>query len=142
MIALGYDQSGYDLKCEIIKYLENNDIAYLDLGARAKSVTDYPKYAKLVCNSILSGVCDKGILICDTGIGISITANRFKGIRAALCGECFSAQATREHNDANVLSLGASVTGTGLAIQIVETFLNTPFSGDERHLARIRQIEE
>lgn len=81
-------------------------------------------------------------MICGTGIGISIVANRYRGIRAALCGDCFSAQATREHNDANVLALGARVTGAGLAIKIVDTFLNTPFSGDERHIHRIQQIEE
>lgn len=142
MIAIGCDHGGYELKSEIIRYFINNDIPYLDLGTNSNESTDYPKYAKLVCNVILAGVCDKGILICGTGIGISIAANRFKGIRAALCGDCFSAEATREHNDANVLALGARVTGAGLAIKIVETFLNTPFSEDERHVNRIRQIEE
>ena len=142
MIAIGCDHGGYELKQEIIKYLEEQDLEYLDLGTFTKESTDYPKYAKLVCKSILNGVCDKGILICGTGIGISITANKFKGIRAALCGDCFSAQATREHNDANVVVLGARVTGAGLAIKIVDTFLNTPFSEDERHKNRIRQIEE
>lgn len=142
MIAIGCDHGGYELKSEIIRYFINNDIPYLDLGTNSNESTDYPKYAKLVCNAILVGVCDKGILICGTGIGISIAANRFKGIRAALCGDCFSAEATREHNDANVLALGARVTGAGLAIKIVETFLNTPFSEDERHVNRIRQIEE
>ncbi len=142
MIAIGCDHGGYELKSEIIRYFINNDIPYLDLGTNSNKSTDYPKYAKLVCNAILTGVCDKGILICGTGIGISIAANRFKGIRAALCGDCFSAEATREHNDANVLALGARVTGAGLAIKIVETFLNTPFSEDERHVNRIRQIEE
>ena len=142
MIAIGCDHGGYELKSEIIRYFINNDIPYLDLGTNSNESTDYPKYAKLVCNAILAGVCDKGILICGTGIGISIAANRFKGIRAALCGDCFSAEATREHNDANVLALGARVTGAGLAIKIVETFLNTPFSEDERHVNRFRQIEE
>lgn len=142
MIAIGCDHGGYDLKQEIIKYLDDNEIEYLDLGTFSKESTDYPIYAKMVCQSILGGKCDKGILICGTGIGISITANKFKGIRAALCGDCFSAQATREHNDANVLALGARVTGPGLAIKIVETFLSTPFSGDERHINRIKQIEE
>lgn len=142
MLALGCDHGGYELKQEIINYLENRNIEYLDLGTFTKESTDYPKYAKLVCESILNGICDKGILICGTGIGISIAANRFKGIRAALCGDCFSAAATREHNDANVLALGARVTGPGLALKIVETFLETPFSGDERHMNRIRQIEE
>lgn len=142
MLALGCDHGGYELKQEIKRYLDNHDIPYLDLGTNSTVSTDYPKYAKMVCQAILNGVCDKGILICGTGIGISIAANRFKGIRAALCGDCFSAAATREHNDANVLALGARVTGAGLAVKIVETFLETPFSGDERHLNRIRQIEE
>lgn len=142
MIALGCDHGGFDLKNEIIKYLEEKNIQYLDLGTYTKESTDYPKYAKLVCESILNGECDKGILVCGTGIGISITANRYKGIRAALCGDCFSAQATREHNDANILALGARVTGPGLALKIVETFLNTPFSEDKRHMNRIEQIEQ
>lgn len=142
MLAIGCDHGGYELKGEIQKYLENRGIEYLDFGTFSKEAVDYPIYAKLVCNAILEGTCDKGILICGTGIGISITANKFKGIRAALCGDCFSAQATREHNDANVLALGARVTGAGLAIKIVETFLDTPFSEDERHKNRIRQMED
>lgn len=142
MLAIGCDHGGYDLKQEVVRYLDNQGISYLDLGTYTKESTDYPKYAKLVCESILNGTCDKGILICGTGIGISITANRYKGIRAALCGDCFSAAATREHNDANVLALGARVTGSGLAIKIVDTFLHTDFSGDERHLNRIKQIDE
>lgn len=111
MIAVGCDHGGYELKREIIRYFENNNIQYLDLGTHTKESTDYPIYAKLVCNSILSGECDKGILICGTGIGISIAANRYRGIRAALCGDCFSAQATREHNDANVLDELSARTG-------------------------------
>lgn len=142
MLAIGCDHGGYDLKQEVVRYLDNQGISYLDLGTYTKESTDYPKYAKLVCESILNGTCDTGILICGTGIGISITANRYKGIRAALCGDCFSAAATREHNDANVLALGARVTGSGLAIKIVDTFLHTDFSGDERHLNRIKQIDE
>ena len=94
-----------------------------------------------MAKAILSGECDKGILICGTGIGISITANKFKGIRAALCSDCFSAEATRLHNDANILAMGGRVVGPGHALKIVDTFLNTPFSGDERHMRRIRQIE-
>ena len=102
---------------------------------------DYPVYAKKVARSILSGECDKGILICGTGIGISITANKFKGIRAALCTDCFTAEATRLHNDANILALGGRVVGPGLAVKIVDTFLNTPFSGADRHMNRIAQME-
>ena len=103
---------------------------------------DYPVYAKLVAKAIQSGECEKGILICGTGIGISITANKFKGIRAALCSDCFSAEATRLHNDANIVAMGARVVGPGLAIKIIDTFLNTPFSGEERHKRRIAQIED
>ena len=104
--------------------------------------TDYPIYAKRVAIAIQNGDCEKGILVCGTGIGISITANKFKGIRAALCSDCFSAEATRLHNNANILAMGGRVVGPGLAVKIVDTFLNTPFSEDERHIRRIRQIEE
>ena len=95
-----------------------------------------------VAKAIVDGECDKGILICGTGIGISIAANKVKGIRAAVCHDTFSAQATREHNDANILAMGARVVGPGLALKIVDTFLNTEFSGEERHVNRIRQIED
>lgn len=98
--------------------------------------------AKAVAKAIVDGECDKGILICGTGIGISIAANKVKGIRAAVCHDTFSAQATREHNDANILAMGARVVGPGLALKIVDTFLNTEFSGEERHVNRIRQIED
>ena len=114
---------------------------YIDYGCDGLEAVDYPVYAKKVARAIQSGECDKGILICGTGIGISITANKFKGIRAALCSDCFSAEATRLHNDANVLAMGGRVVGAGLALKIVDTFLNTPFSNDERHIRRISQIE-
>ena len=103
---------------------------------------DYPAYAKQVAHAVADGACEKGILVCGTGIGISIAANKVKGIRAALCGDVFSAKATREHNDANILAMGARVTGPGLALEILKAFLETPFSNDERHIRRIRQIEE
>lgn len=115
---------------------------YKDYGCYSTEAVDYPVYAKAVANAIVSGECEKGILICGTGIGISITANKIKGIRAALCGDCFSAQATREHNDANILCMGGRVVGAGLAIKIVDTFLHTEFSNDERHIRRIDLIEE
>lgn len=140
MIAIGCDHGGYGLKMEIIKYLEANQMKYKDFGCHGEPV-DYPVYAKLVGQAVVDGECDKGILICGTGIGISIAANKIKGVRCALCGDCFSAQATREHNDANILALGGRVTGPGLAVKIVDTFLNTDFSGDERHVRRIAQIE-
>ncbi|WP_373218130.1 ribose 5-phosphate isomerase B [Ruminococcus sp. 5_1_39BFAA] len=142
MLAIGCDHGGYELKLEIEKYLDEKGIAYEDFGCDSTASVDYPVYAKKVCQAILDGRCDKGILICGTGIGISITANKFKGIRAALCTDCFCAEATRQHNDANVLALGGRVVGPGLALKIVETFLNTPFSGDERHMRRIGQIEQ
>ena len=102
---------------------------------------DYPIYARKVTDAITRGECDKGILICGTGIGISITANKVPGIRAALCTDCFCAEATRLHNDANILCMGGRVVGPGLAVKITDTFLNTPFSNDERHIRRINLIE-
>lgn len=142
MIAIGCDHGGYALKQEIIEHLKDRGLDYKDYGCYSTEAVDYPVYAKAVANAIVSGECEKGILICGTGIGISITANKIKGIRAALCGDCFSAQATREHNDANIVALGARVTGPGLAIKIVDTFLDTTFSNDERHLRRIQMIED
>lgn len=143
MIAIGCDQAGYDLKKEIMAYLDGKGIEYKDFGCNSSTeAVDYPIYARKVTTAIKSGECDKGILICGTGIGISIAANKVPGIRAALCTDCFCAQATREHNDANVLALGGRVVGPGLAVKIVETFLTTPFSNAERHMRRIRLIEE
>ena len=142
MIAIACDHGGYDLKLEIIKYLKDEKIDYLDLGCEGRKAVDYPVYARKVTDAIKNGTCEKGILICGTGIGISITANKIKGIRAALCGDTFSARATREHNNANILALGARVTGEGLALDIVDTFLETKFSNDERHIRRINMIED
>ena len=141
MIAIGCDHGGYDLKLEIIKYLEREGLAYKDFGCNGESV-DYPIYARKVGQAVLDGECEKGILICGTGIGISIAANKMKGIRCALCSDCFSAEATRLHNDANIIALGGRVLGPELAVKIVDTFLKTPFSGDERHVRRISMIEE
>lgn len=142
MIALGCDHGGYELMKEIIAYLEKEGLEYKNFGCHGTEAVDYPEYARKVANAILSGECEKGILICGTGIGISITANRMKGIRAALCSDCFSAEATRQHNDANILAMGGRVVGPGLAVKITETFLNTPFSGAERHQRRIDKIDE
>ena len=141
-VALGSDHGGFELKQEIIKYLEEKKIEYKDYGCYSTESTDYPIYAKKVAHGILDGECELGILVCGTGIGISITANKFKGIRAALCSDTFSAHATREHNDANILAMGARVVGEGLALDIVDTFLETEFSNDERHIRRINMIEE
>ena len=142
MIALGCDHGGYELKQEIIKYLEEHGLSYKDYGTFSTDSCDYPDYARAVAESVLNKECDRGILICGTGIGISIAANRFPGIRAANCTDCFMAEATRQHNDANILALGARVVGPGLALKIVDTFLNTEFSHDERHQRRIEKIEE
>ncbi len=142
MIALGCDHGGYPLMKEVINYLEKEGIEYKNFGTFSEESCDYPVYAKLAANAVASGQCDKGILICGTGIGISITANKIKGIRCALCHDCFSAKATRQHNDANMLAMGARVVGPGLAVEIVKDFLNTEFSNEERHIRRIKQIED
>jgi ribose 5-phosphate isomerase B len=142
MIAIGSDHGGYELKKEIMEHLKKRDIEVKDFGSYTKESCDYPVYAKKVADSVITKECEFGILICGTGIGISITANKIKGIRAALCHDCFSAEATREHNNANILAMGARVVGPGLALKIVDTFLDTPFSNDERHIRRINLIEE
>lgn len=142
MIALGSDQAGYELKQVIMKHLDDRGLSYKDYGSYNADPVDYPIYGKKVAEAIVSGECDKGILICGTGIGISIAANKVKGIRAAVCSDCFSAEATRLHNDANILAFGARVVGAGLAEKIVDTFLDTEFSGAERHKRRVDMIED
>lgn len=142
MLAIANDHGGYELKREILTYLDKKNIEYIDLGCGSEETVDYPVYAKKLTKKIVEGQCDRGILICGTGIGISIAANRVHGIRAALCSDCFSAEATRRHNDANVLVLGGRVLGAGLALKIVDTFLNTRFSEEERHQRRISMIDE
>ena len=142
MIALGSDHGGYGLKQEIIGYLEEKGIEYKDYGCYDESPCDYPVFGKKAAQAVVSGECEKGILICGTGIGVSIAANKIKGVRAALCHDVFSAKATREHNDANMLAMGARVVGPGLALMIVDTFLNTEFSNAERHQKRIDMLEE
>lgn len=142
MIALGCDHGGYGLMQEVKKHLEERGLEYKDFGCYSEESVDYPEYAKKAANAVASGECETGILICGTGIGISIAANKVKGIRAALCHDTFSAAATKEHNNANMLAMGARVIGPGLAIKIVDTFLDTPFSQDERHVRRINMLEE
>ncbi len=142
MIALGSDQGGYELKQVIIGYLEKKGLEFKDYGSYNEDSVDYPIYAKKVAHAVADGECEKGILICGTGIGISITANKIKGIRAANCTDEFMAEATRLHNDANILALGGRVVGDGLALKIVDTFLNTEFSNEERHIRRINAIED
>ncbi len=141
MIAIGSDHGGYELKKAIMKHLDSRGLEYHDYGTYTPDSCDYPDYGKKVAHAVADGECDRGIAVCGTGIGISITANKVPGIRAALCGDCFSAEATRLHNDANILALGARVVGEGLALKIVDTFLDTPFSNDERHIRRISKIE-
>lgn len=141
MLALGCDHGGYALMKEIIKYLDDNKIEYKNFGTYSADSVDYPEFGKAVANAVVTGECEKGILICGTGIGMSMVANKFSGIRCALCGDVFSAKATREHNDANILAMGERVTGPGLAIEILKAFLETPFSNDERHIRRINKIE-
>ena len=136
MIAIGSDHGGFELKKEVMAHLDARGLEYKDFG------TYSDVYGKAVAKAVASGECERGILICGTGIGISIAANKVHGIRAALCGDCFSAEATRQHNDANVLALGARVVGPGLALKIVDTFLDTPFSNGERHIRRIEMIED
>ena len=142
MIAVGCDHGGFELKQKILAHLLARGLAYQDFGCGSTASVNYPVYGKAVARAVASGQCEKGIVICSTGIGISIAANKVPGIRCALCGDCFSARATRQHNDANVLALGALVTGPGLALEIVDIFLDTPFSGEERHSRRISQLEE
>lgn len=141
MIALGCDHGGYTLMQEVIRHLEERGLEYKNFGCFSEASVDYPEYGQAAAKAVASGECEKGIIICGTGIGISIAANKIKGIRAALCHDCFSAQATREHNDANMLAMGARVIGPGHAIKIVDTFLDTPFSNDERHIRRIGMLE-
>ena len=141
MIAIGSDHGGFELKQAIMKHLHERGEAYKDFGTYNAESCDYPDYGRAVAKAVAAGEFDQGILICGTGIGISITANKVHGIRAANCGDCFSAEATRLHNDANILALGARVVGEGLALKIVDTFLDTPFSNDERHIRRISKIE-
>ena len=142
MIALGCDHGGYELMQEVISYLGQKGLEYKNFGTFSTNSCDYPEFAHAVAHAVATGECEKGILICGTGIGISIAANKVPGIRCALCHDCFSAKATREHNDANILAMGGRIIGPGHALEIVDLFLNTPFSNDERHMRRISKIEE
>ena len=141
MIAIGCDHGGYDLKQEVIRYFEENNIAYKDFGCMDKSSCDYPEFGRAAAQAVADGECEKGIVICTTGIGISISANKIPGVRCALCADTLSAKMTRLHNNANMLAMGTGIVGTNLAIEIVDTFLNTDFSNDERHIRRINKIE-
>jgi ribose 5-phosphate isomerase B len=141
MIALGCDSAGFELMQTIKNHLNRAGIAYKCFGAQNDEASDYPIFAQVAAKAVLNGECDKGILICGTGIGISIAANRFDGIRCALCHDVFSAKATRLHNDSNMLAMGGRVIGKGLACEIVDAWLGTDFSREERHQRRIDMIE-
>lgn len=144
MIALANDHAGIALKDEIKKLLDKRGLEYKDFGTNTEASVDYPIYGEAAGKAVASGECDRGIIICGTGIGISIAANKVRGARAALCTDCFMAEMTRRHNDANILALGARVLGHGLALKIVETFLDTEFEGGrhERRIDIISAIEE
>lgn len=142
MIAIGSDHGGYDLKQRVIRHLEERGILCEDMGCHGKESCDYPLFGRAAARAVAEGRCEKGIVICTTGIGISIAANKVRGIRCALCSDTVSAKLTRLHNDANMLALGAGILGENLALEIVDTFLDTPFSGKEKHRRRVSQIEE
>ena len=141
MIAIGSDHGGYLLKEELKKHLEQEGYEFIDFGTDSTASCDYPVYAEKVCRAIQSGECEKGILICGTGIGMSMCANKCKGIRAAVCGDHFSAEFTRRHNDANVLCMGARVIGPGVALQLADIFLTTEYEGG-RHANRVSMMME
>lgn len=142
MIGIGSDHGGYDLKQAVIGYLEEQGIEYKDFGCMDKSSCDYPIYGKAVAEAVSDGTCEKGIVICTTGIGISMIANKVPGVRCALCSDTVSAKLTRLHNDANVLAMGGGIIGTNLALGIVDAFLNTEFSEEEKHIRRVNMIND
>ncbi|MBR3403315.1 MAG: ribose 5-phosphate isomerase B [Parasporobacterium sp.] len=142
MIAVGCDHAGYELKNELIRHLKDRGFEVEDLGTYSTESCDYPDYAKKVCEEVVSGRAEKGLLVCGTGIGMSMAANKVRGIRAAVLSDEFSAQATREHNDANVLCLGARVLDTDRAVKLLDIFLDTPFSEGANHIRRIGKLED
>ena len=142
MIALGSDHGGYALKQEVIQYLEEKGIEYRDFGCSSTESCDYPEYGAAAARAVASGECEKGIVICTTGIGISIAANKIKGIRCGLCSNVTAARLTRLHNDANMLAMGAGLIGRNAALDIVEAFLMTEFSGEGKHVRRIAGIAD
>jgi ribose 5-phosphate isomerase B len=138
-IALGADHGGFELKNEIRMHLEGHGIEVMDLGTHSKESVDYPKFGFLVGDAVTAGRADLGIVVCGTGLGISMAANKVQGIRAAVCTETYSARMAREHNNANILALGGRVTGVGLALEIVDIFVKTPFA-EGRHARRVDLI--
>ena len=142
MIAIACDHGGYDLKQQVMEHLKEKGLEYKDFGCYDHKSCDYPDFARPAAKAVADGKCDRGIVICTTGIGVSITANKVKGIRCALCADPLSAKMTRLHNDANMLAMGAGMIGGNLAMEITDVFLDTPFSGEERHARRISKIEK
>lgn len=142
MIALGCDHAGFELKQAIIKHLDERKIEYKDYGTYSEDSVDYAVYAEKTARAVASGECELGLLFCGTGVGISMAANKVRGIRAACCSDLFSAEMTRRHNDANILCLGGRVVSPEKATELVDIFLDTPFSGEERHARRIAQIAD
>ncbi|MGB7604800.1 MAG: ribose 5-phosphate isomerase B [Lutisporaceae bacterium] len=140
-IAIGSDHGGFMLKGEIIKHIEDQGCEVKDFGCYSIDSVDYPDIGQAVAEAVVKGECDKGIVCCGTGIGISIAANKVPGIRAALCSDCFSAKASREHNNANILAMGERVIGVGLAKMITDIWLTTEFSGG-RHSGRVDKLTE
>ena len=139
MIAIGCDHGGFQLKRAVMEHLVELGLAYKDFGTYTTESCDYPDYGEAVGRAVAGGEFERGILICGTGIGISLAANKVHGIRAAVCGDCYSAEMTRRHNDANILAMGERVTGQGLALKIVDTFLTTDFEGG-RHARRVQKL--
>ncbi len=140
-IAIGADHAGVELKEEIIKLLDSLQIRYLDYGTESHKSVDYPDYGEKVAEAVSKGRCEKGILICGTGIGMSIVANKFPRIRASLCNDLFTAKMSRLHNDANILVVGGRIVGKDLAKEIVKVWITTPFEG-ERHCSRLDKIKK
>lgn len=143
-IGLGSDHGGLKLKEEVKKHLTERGIEFVDYGVNSEESVDYPDYGKKVGEAVVNGECDKGIVICGTGIGISIAANKVKGVICALCGDTFSAKMAREHNNSNMLALGERVLGVGLALEILDTWLDSEFAGGrhERRVGKILEIEK
>ena len=139
MIAIACDHAGIDLKPAVIAVLDELDIPYYDFGTHSRESVDYPVYGARAAHAVANGSCDRGIVLCGTGVGISMAANKVPGIRACCCSDAFSAEFTRRHNDANALCMGGRVVGPGLAIQLVDLFLNTEFEGG-RHVNRIAKL--
>ena len=142
MIAIASDHGGFDLKEAVRKHLEEKGITCRDFGTDNKASCDYPDFAGAAAKAVADGECERGIVICTTGIGVSIVANKVNGIRCGLCTNVTQARLTREHNDANMLALGAGITGQTAVMDIVDTFLSTEFSHGERHERRVRKIAE